>query len=146
MSAIMASFFIPIFNPQFAQSRLPRHTHLNEEDALNEPYTTMNAVSQSDIPQSSSDFMQRITDLYGLFRYSGQTVSPCLDFARSARKAAYNLRLLTFRDILKSPVLHRVLDNSRLGMIGFDGDLFVAGKRAENVGSTRGCPLQKNKC
>nr|DAL62502.1 MAG TPA_asm: hypothetical protein [Caudoviricetes sp.] len=33
-----------------------------------------------------------------------------------------------------------------LGMIGFDGDLFVAGKRAENVGSARGCPLQKNKC
>lgn len=29
------------------------------------------------------------------------------------------------------------LDNSRLGMIGFDGDLFVAGKRAENVESTR---------
>lgn len=27
-----------------------------------------------------------------------------------------------------------MLDNSRLGLIGFDGDLFVAGKRAENVG------------
>lgn len=26
------------------------------------------------------------------------------------------------------------LDNSRLGLIGFDGDLFVAGKRAENAG------------
>ncbi len=29
------------------------------------------------------------------------------------------------------------LDNSRLGLIGFDGDLFVAGKRAEDVESTR---------
>lgn len=83
---------------------------------------------------------------HGLLRHSGQAVSPCSNFAHSTRKAAYDLRLLTFRDILKSPVLHRVLDNSRLGMIGFDGDLFVAGKRAENVGSARGCPLQKNKC
>lgn len=31
MSAIMASFFIPIFNPQLVQSRLSRYTHLNEE-------------------------------------------------------------------------------------------------------------------
>ena len=39
--------------------------------------------------------------------------------------------------ILKYP-RERKLDNSRLGSIGFDGDLFVAGKRAENVGSARG--------
>nr|DAG77701.1 MAG TPA: hypothetical protein [Caudoviricetes sp.]DAK60867.1 MAG TPA: hypothetical protein [Caudoviricetes sp.] len=38
------------------------------------------------------------------------------------------------------------IDNSISGLIGFDGDLFVAGKRAENAGSARGCPLQKNKC
>ena len=73
-------------------------------------------------------------------------ISLSFGFAHSARIAVDDLLLLTFHDILKSPVLHRVLDNSRLGMIGFDGDLFVAGKRAENVGSARGCPLQKNKC
>ena len=32
---------------------------------MNEPNTTMNAASQSDIPQSVSDFTQRITDLCG---------------------------------------------------------------------------------
>ena len=30
-----------------------------------------------------------------------------------------------------------------LGMIGFDGDLFVAGKRAENVGSARDAPCKR---
>ena len=73
-------------------------------------------------------------------------ISLSFGFAHSARITVDDLHLLTFHDILKSPVLHRVLDNSRLGMIGFDGDLFVAEKRAENVGSARGCPLQKNKC
>ena len=35
------------------------------------------------------------------------------------------------------------LDNSRLGLIGFDGDLFVAGKRAENAGSARDAPCKR---
>ena len=56
------------------------------------------------------------------------------------------LRVSPLRCILKSPVEMPGLDNSRLGLIGFDGDLFVAGKRAENAGSARRCPLQKNKC
>ena len=30
-----------------------------------------------------------------------------------------------------------MFDNSISGLIGFDGDLFVAGKRAENAESTR---------
>ena len=58
-----------------------------------------------------------------------------------------DLHFFLSHDILKSPVEHRtVIDNLRLGLIGFDGDLFVAGKRAENAGSARGCPLQTNKC
>ena len=37
--------------------------------------------------------------------------------------------------MLRCPAFYAgMLDNSRLGTIGFDGDLFAAGKRAENAG------------
>ena len=61
------------------------------------------------------------------------------DIPRISLAAKIDLRLSSSRGILKSPIEYRILlDNSRLGMIGFDGNLFVAGKRAENVGSARG--------
>lgn len=50
------------------------------------------------------------------------------------------------RVIVESPAMRRHGLTIQKGPIGFDDDLFAAGKRAENAGSARGCPPQNNKC